>query len=61
MTEAAAQRPVFFEGQYLGADDLTALMEYLREQDARHTLGLHTWGVAIGLQLGEAGIVIAND
>lgn len=53
MTDVAAQRPVFFEGQYLGADDLIALITYLRGQDARHSLGLHSWGIAIGLDLVE--------
>src|SRR4051812_37274017 len=47
------QRPRFFEGQYLGADDLTAAVAYNRLQNARHALGAHTWGIASGLQLKE--------
>ncbi len=48
-----AQRPQFFEGQYLGADDLTATVEYSRLLAQRHDLGAHTWGIAIGLTLVE--------
>lgn len=48
-----AQRPQFFEGQYLGADDLTATVEYSRLLSQRHDLGAHTWGIAIGLTLVE--------
>ena len=48
-----SQRPRFYENQYLGAEDLTAVVEYERIQHARHALGAHTWGIAIGLQLKE--------
>jgi len=48
-----AQRPQFFEGQYLGADDLSATVEYSRLLAQRHNLGGHTWGIAIGLTLVE--------
>jgi hypothetical protein len=48
-----AQRPQFYEGQYLGADDLTATVEYSRLLSQRHDLGAHTWGIAIGLTLVE--------
>jgi hypothetical protein len=44
-------RPKFFEGQYLGASDLSAIVEHDRISDARHLLGAHTWGIAIGLQV----------
>jgi hypothetical protein len=47
------QRPKFFEEQYLGAADLTAVVDYGRVQQARHALGAHTWGIAIGLTLKE--------
>lgn len=53
MSGLEAKRPQFFEGQYLGADDLDALVIYQREQTARHVLGAHTWGIAMGLQLKE--------
>src|SRR5262245_41082651 len=46
-------RPSFFQGQYLGPEDLTAAVDYERIQLARHSLGAHTWGIAIGLQLIE--------
>jgi len=46
-------RPRFYEGQYLGADDLSTIVEYTRTEQARHALGGHTWGIAIGLQLTE--------
>ena len=46
-------RPRFFEGQYLGADDLSTIVDYTRTEQARHALGAHTWGIAIGLQLTE--------
>src|SRR5690349_8675750 len=46
-------RPRFFEGQFLGAADLTTVVEYSRLEDARHLLGGHTWGIAAGLELKE--------
>lgn len=51
MATASAERPQFFEGQYLGADDLAAIVAYLRTSDARQNLGQHSWGIAIGLDL----------
>jgi len=56
MALAQNQRPRFFEGQYLGANDLTAAVAYGRLQDARHALGAHTWGIAMGLQLKETTV-----
>lgn len=53
MSTSQTMRPKFFEGQYLGAEDLTAAVDYSRVQDARHLLGGHTWGIAIGLNLKE--------
>src|SRR6266536_1518897 len=47
------QRPSFYQEQYLGPEDLTATVEYGRIRQARHVLGAHTWGIAIGLQLVE--------
>jgi len=47
------QRPRFYEGQYLGADDINAVVEYDHEMIARHELGLHGWGIAVGLTLLE--------
>ncbi len=51
MDTVFAERPHFFEGQYLGAEDLQALLEYMREQAARHRLGAHTWGVVAGIDV----------
>ncbi len=47
------RRPRFYEGQFLGAADLTSVVEYARLEDARHMLGGHTWGIAAGLELRE--------
>lgn len=48
-----AERPSFFEGQYLGAADLEAVVAYGRNTDREHALGAHAWGIAIGLELVE--------
>jgi hypothetical protein len=53
MSTSQEQRPRYYEGQYLGADDLTAAVDYARTGEARHLLGAHTWGIAAGLQLQE--------
>src|SRR5438094_10672214 len=54
-------RPRFYEGQYLSAEDLAAIVDYLRAADARHALGAHTWGIAIGLYLVERAAPGAPD
>src|ERR1700712_765590 len=51
MDTVFAERPHFFEGQYLGADDLQSLLAYVREQARRHRLGAHTWGVVSGIEI----------
>ena len=43
------QRPEYYEGQYLGAEDLAAIVRFARTAEARHALGAHTWGIGIGL------------
>ena len=53
MATSQTERPEFFEEQYLGAADLTAVVDYARTQQARFALGAHTWGIAAGLQLKE--------
>jgi hypothetical protein len=53
MSTIFAERPNFFEGQYLGADDLEAFLKYARESNARHLLGSHTWGIVAGIDLIE--------
>jgi hypothetical protein len=47
------QRPRFYEGQYLGAADLTAAVDYGRSQLSRALLAAHRWGIALGLDLVE--------
>ena len=54
-------RPRFYEGQYLGAADLTTAIEYSRLEDARHLLGGHTWGIAAGLELREQPSQVAGQ
>jgi hypothetical protein len=51
MDTVFAERPHFFEGQYLGADDLQTLLAYLREQARRYRLGAHTWGIVTGIEI----------
>lgn len=51
MDTVFAERPHFFEGQYLGADDLGTLLEYLREQSARERLAWRSWGVVSGIEI----------
>lgn len=47
------QRPNFYEGQYLDAADLEAVVTYSAAQLSRHELGGHRWGIALGLDLHE--------
>lgn len=47
------QRPRYYEGQFLSAADLGAAVDYQRSAQARHALGAHTWGIALGLTLRE--------
>ncbi len=48
---AVIERPVFEEGQILGADDLGVMLDYSRNQDARHARCAHLWGIAEGLDV----------
>lgn len=48
----AIERPIYYEGQILGAADLEADGAHARGQMARHERYLHLWGVAYGLGLG---------
>lgn len=50
------QRPTFYEGQFLSADDLDIAVAYERFQLARHELGAHIWGIGIGLDLRERAL-----
>ena len=47
------ERPNFYENQYLEASDLGAVVTYSAAQLARHQLGGHRWGIALGLDLRE--------
>ena len=51
MDTVFAQRPHFFEGQYLGADDLQTLLAYMKEQANRERLGARTWGIITGIDI----------
>ena len=53
MATARSERPRFFEGQYLGAEDLAACVDYARELAREEALGGQTWGICIGLDLVE--------
>lgn len=53
MASDQAERPRFYEGQYLGPEDLSAAVDYGRWAIARHDLGAHAWGIAVGLELRE--------
>jgi hypothetical protein len=43
-------RPRFFDGQLLGADDLTRLDRYIVAKNRLHNRYLHGWGVVCGLE-----------
>lgn len=51
MSAVFEERPSFFEGQYLSAQDLEALLDYTRSALRRHALAGHTWGIAMGLDI----------
>jgi hypothetical protein len=53
------ERPIFFEGQILGAADLQAAVEHAAGQMARHERYLHLWGIATGLTLEATGVTTA--
>ena len=53
MSDAQLLRPRYFQGEYLGPEDLTAAVDHARWARARHDLGAHAWGSAAGLGLRE--------
>ena len=53
MSDAQLLRPRYFQGEYLGPEDLTAAVDHARWARARHDLGAHAWGIAAGLGLRE--------
>lgn len=46
-----SDRPRFFEGQFLGAADLEAVVGHARDLSREHLLAAHPWGIATGLDL----------
>ncbi len=53
MTTARSERPSYFEGQYIGAADLEAAVDYSRELARETALAGQCWGICIGLDLVE--------
>lgn len=53
MADARPDRPVFSQGQYIGAADLNGIVDYARDGQRRLQLSGLTWGIAVGLDLIE--------
>ncbi len=53
MSDTLPQRPAFSNGQYIGADDLNAAVDYARDKTERLALSGRTWGIGTGLALVE--------
>jgi hypothetical protein len=53
MVTARSERPRFFDGQYIGAADLAAAVDYARELSREAALAGQSWGICIGLDLVE--------
>jgi hypothetical protein len=53
MPDTLPQRPTFSNGQYIGASDLNAAVDYARDETKRLSLSGHSWGIAAGLALVE--------
>lgn len=53
MVTARSERPRFFDGQYIGAADLAATVDYARELSREAALAGQSWGICIGLDLVE--------
>ena len=53
MSDTLPQRPTFSNGQYIGADDLNAAVDYARDKTERLALSGRSWGIATGLALVE--------
>lgn len=51
-SEAQLERPNWFGGRLLTADDLDLQQSYVRERARRHNRLLHGWGVVTGLEIG---------
>ncbi len=48
---AEIERLHYYERQFLGALDFEAQQTYHRDLQRRHSLGQHTWGIVVGLEL----------
>jgi hypothetical protein len=53
MSDTLPQRPTFTNGQYIGADDLNATVDYANDKTERLALSGRTWGIGTGLALVE--------
>jgi len=51
MSSTNVTRPIFYEGQILASADLTATVDYARQQMARHECFVHIPGIITGLSL----------
>jgi hypothetical protein len=47
------ERLRYYEHQYLGALDFQDEQDYQRDMRRRHNVGLHAWGIVVGLELEE--------
>jgi hypothetical protein len=56
MPNPLESRPRYYQGQYIGPEDLDAAVAYARAQESRHILGGHAWGIAAGLTLAETPV-----
>ena len=48
------ERPAFFDGQRLEADDLAAMYDFHRQLRWLHNRSLHNWGIAVGFGVSGA-------
>jgi hypothetical protein len=48
------QRPRFYEGQYLSADDIEGVLDHSLVEQARDRIAGHTWGIALGLNFKQS-------
>lgn len=56
MSDDRIERPSFYDGQRLGAQDFLDEQRYHIDARRRHQLGAHTWGVVHGLSLDEEAV-----
>ena len=60
MSDTLPERPTFISGQYIGADDLNAAVDYARDETRRLALSARTWGIGTGLALVEVPDATGN-